>query len=121
MFTRRCMPPDSVRTASPRPVREAGPGQRFGHGLRQGGAADARQPAEDLQVGAHAELRVQRDRLRHEADAPTGGVTVRRIAGDADAAPVEGDAAGDRAQQRRLAGAVGAEQGDQLAGAQRRD
>jgi hypothetical protein len=84
--------------------------------------------AQDQRVGdvvEHRLVRPQRVGLEDQAelaffgrDVDVGGGIVDRPAGDGDAALVRLLQAGDGAQQGRLAGARGAEQGDDLAAAQ---
>ena len=116
-----CWPPDrlpagsSSRCAEDREELE-GPGSTR---PRSPPGRPAAQPAGQPQVLAHGQRREHALAAGHLDDA-AGGDLVRRGVGDV--APVEDDRAavgldqpGDGLEQRRLAGAVGAEQGDDLA------
>jgi len=77
--------------------------------------------AEQLQVRGRAEVLVDRELLRHDADAALGRVRVfvegqaRRTGADDDLAAVRADQAAQHRHGRRLAGAVRPEQADDLA------
>ena len=91
--------------------------------LAEQGTAQAIESAEQLQVRRRAEVLVDRELLRHDADAALGRMRVlvegqaRRAAADEDLAAVGADQAAQHRHGRRLAGAVRPEQADDLAGA----
>ncbi len=98
--------------------------QRRVDALAQQRAGEAVERAEQLQVGGGAEVLVDRELLRHDADAALGARAVLgQLAGahaplaDEDPAAVGGDQAAEHRHRRRLAGAVRPEQADDLAGA----
>ena len=72
------------------------------------------QLAEDLQVFPRRQQRIERDLLWHDAELGRRLPAVERSIEDPDLAAVEPHAPGDRADQRRLAGAVRAEQREQF-------
>ena len=84
----------------------------------QGRAAQAVQGAEQQQVAACAQVVVQGQVLRHQADVAAcgGGVARLVLAGDAHRAAVGRGEAGHHRQRGALAGAVGPEQAQQGAG-----
>ena len=97
------------------------------HALATGADALVRQPARqavqvglEQQVATDAEVEVERDLLEHDADMTqcSSGRAAQRMAGHLDLALVGGEQAGQHLEQRGLAGAVGAEQRNELAGAQ---
>jgi hypothetical protein len=104
-------------------VGEADEGERGVDALAEQRAAQAVEGAEQLQVRRRAEVLVDRELLRHDADAALGRVRVlverqaRRAAADEDLAAVGADQAAQHRHGRRLAGAVRPEQADDLAGA----
>jgi hypothetical protein len=95
--------------------------QRFPHPSLELGRADAAQLEAIGHVGENGAVRPQRVRLEHEAEPARLGRQVelasgleQHLAADADRTAVRPLEAGDGAQQRGLAAARGAEQGDDL-------
>jgi hypothetical protein len=78
---------------------------------------EAVERAEDLQVLAGREQGVQGDLLRHDAEGPARvvGRSAEPAAQEFDLTLVQPHPPGDGADERRLAGAVGAQQQEQLA------
>ena len=68
----------------------------------------------DLQVLARGQQRIDRDFLRHDPELGGRVPAVEHAIEHANLAAIEPHAPGDRANQRRLAGAVRAEQGEQF-------
>jgi hypothetical protein len=80
----------------------------------------ARQPLQvglEQQVAPDAEVEIEGDLLEHHADVPQrrGRCMALRVPRHLDLAFVGGEQAGQHLEQRRLAGAVGAQQRDELA------
>ena len=106
-------------------VGEADERERRVDALAQQRAGHPVERAEQLEVGGGAEVLVDRELLRNDADAPLGEVGVlvegqtRRVGADEDRAAIGADQAAQHRDGRRLAGAVRAEQADDLAGADR--
>ena len=92
-------------------------GERQIDALARDTARDAMQVGMEQQVGAHAELEVERLLLEDDADVGErrDGVAAHVVAEHADAAGVGREQAREQLHERRLAGAVGPEQGDELA------
>jgi hypothetical protein len=98
------------------PVHEGAEPQRAGQvvdGGAQSGPAQPGQPAEQLQVLANGDRRVQRQVLRRDADQAAGGG--RLLAVDRHPAAVGTHQVGNYLHERGLAGAVVPDQTDDLA------
>ncbi len=115
IITRRFMPPESstMRAVALLPQREVAQ-QALDKG-RIGRPAE--QAAAERYGRRYGREDVERDLLRHQADAGAGGAKVAKDveAGDADRARGHRHRAANHPDQRRLPGAVGAEQGEDLA------
>src|SRR5207237_947789 len=81
----------------------------------RGAAVRVVQPRHQLHQLTHPEVLVEHRRVRHERDQPARLHGARGLAADGDLAGRRVEQAGGQAQQRGLAGAVVAEQDDQLA------
>jgi hypothetical protein len=110
----------AVRPAADRAARRLGEADVLQHlaGARDGGAlAHAVQAREEDEVLETGDAQVERAVAgRDETDAAASGAAAAVGAEDADAAAARVDEPAQHAQQRGLAGAVGAEQGVDLAG-----
>ena len=106
MLTRCWLPPDSRPTSSS--ARSSSPvwASIRPHGLF--GIGELLEPREQPQVLGHRQLRVERRLLRHPADLAGRAVSISPSVG--------GRTPGEDREQRRLAGAVRADDRDQLAG-----
>ena len=102
-----------------RAILEVGPFQRPLHPLTPRAGFDAIQRAKHLEVFARGEQGIDGQLLRHHANLRSRVALPHRPAKDRNGARVEGDPAGDGANHRGLAGAVGPEQSEQLAAAHR--
>src|SRR5574338_634130 len=102
--------------ALPRPVGQTDDLQHLVHPLPQGRALHAVQAAEEAQVLACREVRVDGQVLRHVADGALqrGGSRAELLAVDQHLAPVAGQDAADHGDGGRLAGAVRPEQAVRL-------
>ena len=110
----------------PRVERHPEETEQLGGAGAQGAPVDQPEPtrlAADQDVRRDVHLREQRQLLRHTGDAELLGAVrcqgAELLAAHLDAADVGGDHAGEDLDERRLAGAVLAEQGEHLAGADR--
>ena len=111
------MPPEYVAAGSS--ARGASPTvEHLGGRARAARPARAAQPREEHGVLARGERRVYRDVLRHAADRAAYGprCTSEVVARDTDLARVRREQRREHGERRRLAGAVGPEQADDLAG-----
>ena len=105
--------------------RKLGALQKLGNSPVPLGTGLPEQPAEKLDILADAEVRIKvlAEPLRHESDARANRGAVRGVCHVAvkhdNAAGLQLPCAGDDAEQRRLADAVGADQPDHAAGRQR--
>ena len=79
-------------------------------------AGKAEKAAEKPEIGVRRQLVVERQLLRHRADAPFHGigVTAKRLTGDPDLAAIGLQQTGNHRDRRRLARAVRSEQTEQL-------
>ena len=120
--------PHAARELPGRPVgerREPGAVEQLGDAPLPLGAGLPEQSAEKLDVLAHAEVGIEvlAEALRHVGDARADRCAVRGIchvaAENVDLAGLDLPGAGNDAQQRRLADAVGADQPDDAAGRKR--
>ena len=70
------------------------------------------------EVAAHREVEVERELLEHHADLRQrrAGLVTQVEAADLDASGIGREEPGDQLEERRLAGAVGPQQGHELAG-----
>ena len=81
-------------------------------------ARNAVQAGMEQKIGGDGELEVERRLLEDDAEPRQRRHRIARhvVAHHLDAAGIGGEQAGEQLEQRRLAGAIGAEQGDELAG-----
>ena len=116
------MPPDSVRMPTSRLLARPAKSSSSRNALLEHGARQAEVAAVDQQVLAHREVGIEVVHLRHDADADArlARRLGHRLADHLDAAAVRVDEAEAAAQRRRLAGAVGTEQPEAVAAADRR-
>ncbi len=100
---------------------EADEGEAGGDGRLQGRSGQAVEGPEEPQVLARGQLVEEREVLGHEADGGFGrvGVAAQGLAVDADLTRIGGHDPRDHPHRRAFARAVGAEESDQLAGADR--
>ena len=84
--------------------------------LIEGGRGQSIQRAEQAQVVARRELVVEREILRHQSDSSLHGIGIAAEphAVDRDCAVIGCDQSGNHRHRRRLAGAVGPQQTDEL-------
>lgn len=92
--------------------------QRLGRALVEPCTGQTIERAEEAHVVPCGQLVVQRQFLRHQAEAPPGGIGVgaHRGTGDGDAAGIGLGGAADHAHSRALAGTVGPQQAQHFAG-----
>ena len=81
-------------------------------------ARNAVQPGVEQEIGGDRQFEVERRLLEHDAEPRQRRHRIARhvVAHDLDAAGIGHEQAGEQLEQRRLAGAVGPEQRDELAG-----
>ena len=98
-------------------VRQADGGEQLGGTALELGGAQPVEPALVAQVFGDGELLVEARRLEHDAhlSAHGRGVAADVVAEDGDGAALQRDQRRQQAEQRRLAAAVGAEEGEDLA------
>ena len=108
MLSRRCMPPLKVAVAVLRPVGEAHDVEDVVDASPELRAAEPVQAAEELEVLARGQVRVDRQLLGHVADARLGrhGPDIDQAAVDRHAPPSRGQEPADHRDRRRLARAV---------------
>ena len=115
MFSRRRMPPENCWTGSAAAIGEPGTFERPVHLLIERRAARALAGGRTLEILPRGQQRVERDLLGNDAELRWGSPAVDHAIEHADLTCVEAHATGDRANERRLPGAVRTEQREQLA------
>ena len=118
MLSRRRMPPENCftgsRARSARPVRSSAQSTCFASAAP---ASPCSRP-NAVEILARGQQRIDGELLRHDAELLRRASRSHRLIEHANLAAVEPHPAGDRADQRRLAGAIRTEQRQQLALAQ---